>query len=410
MVLNYIWIAFFLLAFVFALVETFVNGNIDIWTKIMASSFDSAKTAFELSLGLTGVLSLWMGIMKIGERGGVIPFFGRIVSPLFSRLFPGIPKGHPAMGAIFMNVSANMLGLDNAATPLGLKAMQHMQELNPKKDTATDAMLMFLILNASGLVLIPIGIMTYRAGCGAANPTDVFVPILIATFVATLVGIIALCIKQKINLFDRVILSWLLGILAVVAGVVWYFSTLSPDVMQRYSSFLANFILFSVIVGFIAAGFRKRINLYESFIEGAKDGFKTAVMIIPYLVAILVAIGMFRASGAMAMITDAVTGLVNALGFNSEWVEALPTALMKPLSGTGSRGMMVDVINSHGVDSFVARVAGCIQGSTDTTFYILAVYFGSVGVRRTRYAVPFALLADAVGSISGIAVAYFFFG
>lgn len=410
MVLNYIWIAFFLLAFVFALVETFVNGNIDIWTKIMASSFDSAKTAFELSLGLTGVLSLWMGIMKIGERGGVIPFFGRIVSPLFSRLFPGIPKGHPAMGAIFMNVSANMLGLDNAATPLGLKAMQHMQELNPKKDTATDAMLMFLILNASGLVLIPIGIMTYRASCGAANPTDVFVPILIATFVATLVGIIALCIKQKINLFDRVILSWLLGILALVVGIVWYFSTLTPDVMQRYSSFLANFILFSVIVGFIAAGLRKRINLYESFIEGAKDGFKTAVMIIPYLVAILVAIGMFRASGAMTMITDAVTGLVNALGFNSEWVEALPTALMKPLSGTGSRGMMVDVINSHGVDSFVARVAGCIQGSTDTTFYILAVYFGSVGVRRTRYAVPFALLADAVGSISGIAVAYFFFG
>lgn len=410
MVLNYIWIAFFLLAFVFAVGETVFNGNIDIWATIMTSSFDSAKTAFELSLGLTGVLSLWMGIMKIGENGGVIPFFGRLVSPLFSRLFPGIPRNHPAMGAIFMNVSANMLGLDNAATPLGLKAMQHMQELNPKKDTATDAMLMFLILNASGLVLIPIGIMTYRASCGAANPTDVFVPILIATFIATLVGIIALCIKQRINMLDKVILAWLGGISLFVAGIVWYFSTLTAEEMQRQSSFIANLILFSVIIGFILAGCRKKINLYESFIEGAKDGFKTAVMIIPYLVAILVAIGMFRASGAMDVITGAVTSFVHWFGFNADWVEALPTALMKPLSGTGSRGMMVDVINTYGVDSFVARVAGCIQGSTDTTFYILAVYFGSVGVRNTRYAVPFALLADVVGSITGIAVAYFFFG
>ena len=410
MVLNYIWIAFFLLAFVFAVGETVFNGNIDIWTTIMTSSFDSAKTAFELSLGLTGVLSLWMGIMKIGENGGVIPFFGRLVSPLFSRLFPGIPRNHPAMGAIFMNVSANMLGLDNAATPLGLKAMQHMQELNPKKDTATDAMLMFLILNASGLVLIPIGIMTYRASCGAANPTDVFVPILIATFIATLVGIIALCIKQRINMLDKVILAWLGGISLFVAGIVWYFSTLTAEEMQRQSSFIANLILFGVIIGFILAGCRKKINLYESFIEGAKDGFKTAVMIIPYLVAILVAIGMFRASGAMDVITGAVTSFVHWRGFNADLVEALPTALMKPLSGTGSRGMMVDVINTYGVDSFVARVAGCIQGSTDTTFYILAVYFGSVGVRNTRYAVPFALLADVVGSITGIAVAYFFFG
>ena len=410
MVLNYIWIAFFLLAFVFAVGETVFNGNIDIWTTIMTSSFDSAKTAFELSLGLTGVLSLWMGIMKIGENGGVIPFFGRLVSPLFSRLFPGIPRNHPAMGAIFMNVSANMLGLDNAATPLGLKAMQHMQELNPKKDTATDAMLMFLVLNASGLVLIPIGIMTYRASCGAANPTDVFVPILIATFIATLVGIIALCIKQRINMLDKVILTWLGGISLFVAGIVWYFSSLSAEEMQRQSSFIANLILFGVIIGFILAGCRKKINLYESFIEGAKDGFKTAVMIIPYLVAILVAIGMFRASGAMDVIKGAVTSFVHWLGFNADWVEALPTALMKPLSGTGSRGMMVDVINTYGVDSFVARVAGCIQGSTDTTFYILAVYFGSVGVRNTRYAVPFALLADVVGSITGIAVAYFFFG
>ncbi len=410
MVLNYIWIGFFILTFIFALYETIFNGNIDIWTKIMNSSFDSAKTAFELSLGLTGVLSLWMGIMKIGEKGGVIPFFGRLVSPLFTRLFPGIPKGHPAMGSIFMNVSANMLGLDNAATPLGLKAMQQMQELNPKKDTATDAMLMFLVLNASGLVLIPIGIMTYRASCGAANPTDVFVPILIATFIATLVGIIALCLKQRINIFNKVILTWILGLTAAIGAIMYGFSRLTPEDMQKYSSFAANLILFSVIIGFIIAGMKKKINLYENFIEGAKDGFKTAVMIIPYLVAILVAVGMFRASGAMNVITDGLIALVSSMGFDSEWVEALPTAIMKPLSGTGSRGMMVDVINTFGVDSFVARVAGCVQGSTDTTFYILAVYFGSVGIKKTRYAVPYALLADIVGSITGIVVAYFFFG
>ena len=410
MALNYIWIGFFVLTFVFALSETIFNGNFDVWSQIMSSSFDSAKTAFELSLGLTGVLSLWMGIMKIGEKGGVIPFFGKMVSPLFSRLFPGIPKGHPAMGSIFMNISANMLGLDNAATPLGLKAMQNMQDLNTKKDTATDAMLMFLVLNASGLVLIPIGIMTYRAACGAANPTDVFVPILIATFVATLVGIIGLCLKQRIKIFDRVIVSWLLGIAAVVVGIVWFFSTLTPEQMQRYSSFIANIILFGVIILFIGAGLKNKINVYENFIEGAKDGFKTAVMIIPYLVAILVAIGMFRASGAMGMITGCIAEFVHWLGFDAQWVEALPTALMKPLSGTGSRGMMVDVINQFGVDSFVARIAGCIQGSTDTTFYILAVYFGSVGIKHTRYAVPFALMADIVGSITGICVAYFFFG
>ena len=410
MALNYIWIGFFVLTFVFALSETIFNGNFDVWSQIMSSSFDSAKTAFELSLGLTGVLSLWMGIMKIGEKGGVIPFFGKMVSPLFSRLFPGIPKGHPAMGSIFMNISANMLGLDNAATPLGLKAMQNMQDLNTKKDTATDAMLMFLVLNASGLVLIPIGIMTYRAACGAANPTDVFVPILIATFVATLVGIIGLCLKQRIKIFDRVIVSWLLGIAAVVVGIVWFFSTLTPEQMQRYSSFIANIILFGVIILFIGAGLKNKINVYENFIEGAKDGFKTAVMIIPYLVAILVAIGMFRASGAMGMIIGGIAEFVHWLGFDAQWVEALPTALMKPLSGTGSRGMMVDVINQFGVDSFVARIAGCIQGSTDTTFYILAVYFGSVGIKHTRYAVPFALMADIVGSITGICVAYFFFG
>ena len=409
MVLNYIWIGFFVVTCVFALYETLVNGNIDIWTTIMTSSFDSAKTAFELSLGLTGVLSLWMGIMKIGENGGIIPFFGRMVSPLFSRLFPGVPKDHPAMGSIFMNVSANMLGLDNAATPLGLKAMQHLQDLNPKKDTATDAMLMFLVLNASGLILIPIGIMTYRAACGAANPTDVFIPILITSFISSFVGLLALCLKQRIRIFDKVILSWLLGILALVGGIVWVFSSMSPEEMQRYSSFVANVLLFGVILLFIISGIKKKINVYECFIEVAKDGFRTAVMIIPYLVAILVAVGMFRASGAMDDITGAIRYVVGSMGFDTQWVETLPTAIMKPLSGTGSRGMMVDVINTFGVDSLPARIAGCIQGSTDTTFYILAVYFGSVGIRKTRYAVPFALIADITGTIAGIAVAYFFF-
>lgn len=410
MVLNYIWIAFFAIAFLVALGETLFDGNLAIWSQIMEASFTSAEQAFKISIGLTGILSLWMGLMKIGERGGVIQFFGRLISPLFSRLFPGIPKGHPAMGSIFMNVSANMLGLDNAATPLGLKAMQELQSLNDKKDTATDAMLMFLVLNASGLCLIPIGVMMYRSQCGAANPTDVFIPIMIATFLATLVGIIALCLKQRINIFDRVIISWIGGLTLFIGSVIGYLSTLPEEKVAEYSSFAANFLLFSLIIGFLAAGFRKKVNMYDSFIEGAKEGFKTAVMIIPYLVAVLVAIGMFRASGAMGVITDWITSAVSALGIDAEWVGALPTALMKPLSGSGSRGMMVDVMNTYGADAFVSRVASCLQGSTDTTFYILAVYFGSVGVKKTRYAVPFALLADVVGSVSAILVAYFFFG
>lgn len=410
MVLNYIWIAFFAIAFLVALGETLFDGNLAIWSQIMEASFTSAEQAFKISIGLTGILSLWMGLMKIGERGGVIQFFGRLISPLFSRLFPGIPKGHPAMGSIFMNVSANMLGLDNAATPLGLKAMQELQSLNDKKDTATDAMLMFLVLNASGLCLIPIGVMMYRSQCGAANPTDVFIPIMIATFLATLVGIIALCLKQRINIFDRVIISWIGGLTLFIGSVIGYLSTLPEEEVAEYSSFAANFLLFSLIIGFLAAGFRKKVNMYDSFIEGAKEGFKTAVMIIPYLVAVLVAIGMFRASGAMGVITDWITSAVSALGIDAEWVGALPTALMKPLSGSGSRGMMVDVMNTYGADAFVSRVASCLQGSTDTTFYILAVYFGSVGVKKTRYAVPFALLADVVGSVSAILVAYFFFG
>lgn len=409
MALNYIWIAFFLLAFIVALGKTIFFGDFSIWSNIMGASFTSAATAFEISLGLTGILALWMGLMKIGERAGVIQFFGRLISPLFCRLFPGIPKGHPAMGSIFMNVSANMLGLDNAATPLGLKAMQEMQSLNPKKDTATDAMLMFLILNASGLCFIPIGIMMYRAQAGAANPTDVFLPILLATFISTFVGIVALCLKQRIRLFDRVMIAWLGGLALIVAGVVWFFSSLPKEEVELYSSFIANVLLFSVIIMFICAGLRKRINMYDCFIEGAKEGFKTAVMIIPYLVAILVAIGMFRASGAMEVITDFIAGCFNAIGLDADWVAALPTALMKPLSGSGSRGMMVDLMSAYGPDAFVSRVSAAIQGSTDTTFYILAVYFGSVGVVKTRYAVPYALLADVVGSISGIIAAYIFF-
>ena len=409
MVLNYIWVAFFLITFVVALVDTAINGNLSIWSDIMNAAFNSSAQAFEISIGLTGILSLWMGLMKIGERGGIIAFFGRLIGPLFTRLFPSVPKNHPALGAIFMNVSANMLGLDNAATPLGLKAMQELQSINGEKDTATDAMLMFLILNSSGLCLIPIGVMMYRAQCGAANPTDVFVPILIATSIATLAGVLALCIKQRIKI-DKVLLAFGVGIVAFIGGVVYFFSKLSQEEIQTYSSFFANFILLTVIVSFLLSGVVKRINVYDAFIEGAKDGFKTAVMIIPYLVAILVAIGCFRASGAMTVLVEWVTQAVAAMGFDTEWVGSLPTALMKPLSGSGSRGMMVDAMNTFGADSFVGRVSSCLQGATDTTFYILAVYFGSVGVKKTRYAVPFALFADVVGSIAAIMVAYFFFG
>ena len=409
MVLNYIWIAFFVIAFVVAVVQTVVYGNTAIWTDIMNASFASARNAFDISLGLTGVLTLWLGLMKIGERGGMIAVLSRLISPLFTRLFPGVPKGHPALGSMFMNVSANMLGLDNAATPLGLKAMNELQELNPKKDTATDAMLMFLVLNASGLTLIPIGVMTYRAQMGAANPSDVFLPILIATFMATFVGLLALCIKQRINIFDRVILLWGLGLTAFVGGVFYYFSSLPEDKISTYSAFAANSILFTIIVVFIVSGLVKRINVYDAFIEGAKEGFKTAVMIIPYLVAILVAIAIFRASGAMDYIVDGFATFFGWLGIDTEFVGALPTALMKSLSGSGSRGMMVDAMSSYGVDSFVGRVACTVPGSTDTSFYILAVYFGSVGVRKTRYAVGYALLADVIGAISAITVSYFFF-
>lgn len=410
MILNYIWIALFIITFVVCCISSIFDGNISVWTEVMNASFSSAGTAFEIAIGLTGILALWMGLMKIGEEGGVINLFGRMVSPLFTRLFPGIPKGHPAMGSIFMNVSANMLGLDNAATPLGLKAMKELQELNPKKNTATDAMIMFLVLNASGLCFIPIGIMMYRAQAGATNPTDVFLPILLATFISTLVGIIALCIKQKINLKDPILLLWLFGIGFFIAGIVWLFSSLPPAKVELYSSFVANFLLFGVIILFIIFGLRKKINMYSAFIEGAKEGFRTAVKIIPYLVAILVAIGMFRASGAMEMFTDALKSLISAIGIDTQWVESVPTAIMKPLSGSGSRAMMVDLMNTYGADSFVSKVSAAIQGSTDTMFYVIAVYFGSVGIRYTRYAVGYALLADIAGSIAGVFAAYIFFG
>lgn len=409
MVLNYIWIAFFLTAFIVAVVRLIFLGDTEVFPAIINSTFDSSKTAFEISLGLTGVLSLWMGIMRIGEQGGVIGVFSRLLSPLFTKLFPEIPKGHPVTGSIFMNLAANMLGLDNAATPLGLKAMEGLQELNPKKDTASNPMIMFLVLNTSGLTLIPISIMVYRAQLGAAQPTDVFVPILLATFFSTLAGIIAVSLYQRINLLNRTILLFLGGTSLVIAGIIYFFSMLSRQQIDIYSTTTANVFLFVIIIGFIVAGMRKKINVYDAFVEGAKEGFTTAIRIIPYLVAILVAIGVFRASGCMDYLIEGIANLVNLCGINSDFVGALPTALMKPLSGSGARGLMVDAMNTYGADSFVGRLSCIFQGSTDTTFYILAVYFGSVGVVRTRHAVPCGLLADLAGIIAAILICYLFF-
>lgn len=409
MVLNYIWIAFFLTAFIVAVVRLIFLGDTEVFPAIINSTFDSSKTAFEISLGLTGVLSLWMGIMRIGEQGGVIGVFSRLLSPLFTKLFPEIPKGHPVTGSIFMNLAANMLGLDNAATPLGLKAMEGLQELNPKKDTASNSMIMFLVLNTSGLTLIPISIMVYRAQLGAAQPTDVFVPILLATFFSTLAGIIAVSLYQRINLLNRTILLFLGGTSLVIAGIIYFFSMLSRQQIDIYSTTTANVFLFVIIIGFIVAGMRKKINVYDAFVEGAKEGFTTAVRIIPYLVAILVAIGVFRASGCMDYLIEGIANLVSLCGINSDFVGALPTALMKPLSGSGARGLMVDAMNTYGADSFVGRLSCIFQGSTDTTFYILAVYFGSVGVVRTRHAVPCGLLADLAGIIAAILICYLFF-
>lgn len=385
-------------------------GDFSVFPDIMNSTFDSAKTAFEISLGLTGVLSLWLGIMKIGEKGGVINVLARILSPVFCKLFPDIPKGHPVTGSIFMNIAANMLGLDNAATPLGLKAMEQLQELNPKKDTATNPMIMFLVLNTSGLTIIPVSIMVYRAQMGAAQPTDIFIPILLATFFSTLAGTIVTSIYQRINLFNKVMLCTLGGLCLLVAGIIWGFGQLDKDQMNIVSTSIANILLMTIIVSFILAGVRKKINVYDAFIEGAKDGFSTAVRIIPYLIAILVGIGVFRASGAMDMLTGGIKWCVQACGGNTDFVGAIPTALMKPLSGSGARGMMVDAMKTYGADSFVGRLSCIFQGSTDTTFYILAVYFGSVNIRYTRHAVACGLLADLAGVIAAISIGYMFFG
>lgn len=410
MVLNYIWIGFFLIAFVIAVIKLVFLGDVEVFPQIMDSTFSSAKTAFEISLGLTGVLSLWLGIMKIGERGGLIEALARWLSPVFTRLFPDIPKNHPVVGNIFMNIAANMLGLDNAATPLGLKAMKELQAINPKKDTGSNPMIMFLVLNTSGLTIIPVSILVYRAQLGAAQPTDVFIPILLATFASTLAGIVVTSLYQRINLFNRVLLLTLGGMCVAVAAIIWGFAQLDKETMNIVASTVANVLLFCIIIGFIVAGLRRKVNVYDAFIEGAKDGFQTAVRIIPYLVAVLVAIGVFRASGAMDWLIEGITRLVHATGADAQWVGALPTALMKPLSGSGARGMMVDAMTTYGADSFVGRLSCIFQGSTDTTFYILAVYFGSVGVRYTRHAVVCGLLADLAGIIAAIAVAYFFFG
>lgn len=410
MVLNYIWVAFFLIAFVIALVKLVFMGDVEVFPAMMNSTFETSKTAFEISLGLTGVLSLWLGIMKIGEKGGVVNVLARILSPVFTKLFPDIPKGHPVMGSIFMNIAANMLGLDNAATPMGLKAMEQMQELNPKKDTATNPMIMFLVLNTSGLTLIPVSIMVYRVQLGAANPTDIFIPILLATFFSTLAGIIVTSLYQRINLLNRTMLLTLGGMCALVAAIVWGFGQMDKEQMNVVSTSIANILLMTIIVTFILSGIRKKVNVYDAFIEGAKDGFSTAVRIIPYLVAILVGIGVFRASGAMDMLIDGIKRLVEACGGNTDFVGALPTALMKPLSGSGARGMMVDAMTTYGADSFQGILSCIFQGSTDTTFYIIAVYFGSVAVKHTRHAVTCGLLADLAGVVAATAIAYLFFG
>lgn len=409
MVLNYIWIAFFIIAFVIAVVKLLFMGDFEVFPAMMDSTFASSKTAFEISLGLTGVLSLWLGIMKIGEKGGVVNVLARLLSPVFVRLFPEIPKGHPVTGSIFMNIAANMLGLDNAATPLGLKAMEQLQDLNKRKDTASNPMIMFLVLNTSGLTLIPVSIMVYRAQMGAAQPTDIFVPILLATFFSTLAGIIITSLYQRINLFNRTMLLTLGGACVLVSAIIWGFSQMDKDQVNIVSTTVANILLMLIIIGFILSGVRHKVNVYDAFIEGAKDGFQTAVRIIPYLVAILVGIGVFRASGAMDMLIDGIKWTVAAVGGDTDFVGALPTALMKPLSGSGARGMMVDAMTTYGADSFIGRLSCVFQGSTDTTFYILAVYFGSVGIRYTRHAVACGLLADLAGILSAIAICYMFF-
>ena len=410
MVLNYIWVFFFGAAFLTALIKLIVDGDAQVFSSIVQATFDSSKTGFEISLGLAGVLTFWMGIMKIGEQGGAVKVISWLIAPLFRRLFPDLPKDSPAYGSIMMNIAANMLGLDNAATPIGLKAMQQMQETNPVKERASNAQVMFLVLNTSGLTLIPVSIMVYRAQGGAANPADVFLPILLATYFSTLVGLIAVALYQRLNLFHPVVLAYLLGGSLLVGGMLWYFSGLSKEAISTLSAILSGVILFSVIVGFITMAVWRRINVYDTFIDGAKEGFSIAVKIIPYLVAILVGIGVFRAAGCMEMLESGMTWLCQLAGWDTEFVPALPTALMKPLSGSGARGLMVDAMATYGADSFAGRLSCIFQGATDTTFYIIAVYFGAVGIKNTRYAIPCGLIADLAGVVAALFVAYIFFG
>ena len=409
MVLNYIWIAFFLIALLVAIIKTF-GGDTEVFSAIVNSTFNMAETSFEIAIGLTGVLCLWLGIMRIGEDGGVIKILSRLVGPFFNKLFPDLPEDHPARGSMLMNFSANMLGLDNAATPMGLKAMEEMQTLNPKKDTASNAQIMFLVLNTSGLTLIPVAVMNYRNIYGAETPSDIFLPILISTFFASLIGLITVAIYQKINLFNKVILAYLGGLSLIIVAMLWYFSSLDAAQLKIQSSLLSNIILYGLIATFIIMALIKKVNVYESFIEGAKGGFTIAIKIIPYLVAILVSIGVFRASGAFEYLIDGIRYIVSLFTDHTEFVEALPTAFMKPLSGTGARGMMLDSFGTHGVDSFVSKLSATFQGATDTTFYIVAVYFGSVGIKKTRYAIKAGLIADFAGIIAAIVVSYTFFG
>ena len=410
MVLNYIWVAFFLISFVFGLVKLLVFHDLEVFPAMMKASFDMAKTGFEISLWLTGAMSLWLGLMKIAEEGGIVKVLNRLVGPFFRKLFPDVPEGHPVITPILMNFSANMMGLDNAATPLGLKAMEGLQELNPKKDTASNSQIMFLVLNTSGLTILPISVMVYRQQAGALDPSDIFLPILLATYFSTLGGLIITSLVQKINLLDKTILSYLGGFSAFIGGLIYYLSGLNPTELGNFSSTASNVILFSFIIGFIVLGLRKKINVYDAFIEGAKEAFKTATSIIPYLVAMLVGIGVFRASGAMDEFIHLITYVVSNIGINTDFVDALPTAFMKPLSGSGARGMMVEAMNTHGVDSFVGRLSSVMQGSTDTTLFIIAMYFGSVKIRNTRHAILCGLFADLVGVIAAILLAYMFFG
>jgi len=410
MVLNYIWIAFFIIGFLVALGQLIFSGNTQIFNDLVKAVFDNAKTGFEISLGLTGALTLWMGLLKVGEKGGVVAILGKVIGPLFQRLFPGLPKGHPAHGSIMLNIAANMLGLDNAATPMGLKAMKEMHEVNPDKERASDAQIMFMVINAAGLTIIPVSIIVYRTQLGAANPADIFIPILISTFAASLTGMISVAVIQKINLLDRVVLAYLGGLTAVVAGIIIYFSSLPKEQISALSTFAANFTLLLIIITFIVLALIKKVNVYDAFVEGAKEGFNTAIRIIPFLVAILVAIGVFRASGAMDFIIEGIASFFAWLGVDTRFTGALPVAFMKPLSGSGARGLMIDAMTTHGADSFIGRLACTMQGTTDTTFYIVAVYFGSVGIKNTRHAIGCGLLADLAGFTTAIFVAYLFFG